>query len=211
MWTYNRARESDAFKEVYVATDDERILETVNSFGGRAIMTSANHASGTDRIHEASQHIECTYLVNLQGDEPLIPVEILRDFASHLIGRDSFSLLTCVSHATLKDMKNPNVVKAVLAADGSALYFSRSPIPFERDMTQGKRYKHNGMYGFSKESLERFCRLPCGVLEKTEKLEQLRALEHGMRIECLVRDYESISVDTQEDLKALKILVGDSV
>jgi 3-deoxy-manno-octulosonate cytidylyltransferase (CMP-KDO synthetase) len=138
MWTYNRAVESKAFSNIYVATDDQRILDTVHHFGGKAVMTSVNHVSGTDRMYEVSQQIECTYLVNLQGDEPLIPLELLRDFSEKLSELDTFSLLTCVSHAKIEVMKNPNVVKAVLAANGDALYFSRSPIPFERDDTRIK-------------------------------------------------------------------------
>ena len=211
MWAYNRACESEAFDEVLIATDDDRIMESVSKHGGRAVMTLATHVSGTDRIHEVSQRIKSPYLVNLQGDEPMMPVSVLRDFASAVVELDTFSLLTCVSHAKIEDMKNPNVVKAVMAANGNALYFSRSCIPFERDTCLTKRYKHNGIYGFSRESLERFCGFPAGDLERIEKLEQLRALENGMSIRCLVRDYESVSIDTREDLAAFKILVGDEL
>lgn len=200
MWTYNRAVESRAFREVYVATDDERIAETVIRFGGKAIMTSKDHKSGTDRIFEAVKSITCDFVVNLQGDEPLIPLDILSDFSKNLIKIEKMSLLTSVSNATIEEIENPNVVKAVLTAKGEALYFSRYPIPYPRDTTLSVYYKHTGIYGFSRNSLEKFCSLEHGMLEQTEKLEQLRALEHGMKIQCIIRNYYSISIDTPQDL-----------
>jgi 3-deoxy-D-manno-octulosonate cytidylyltransferase len=210
MWTYNRAMESEAFNEVYVATDDERIQDTVREFGGKSIMTSPDHSSGTDRIHEAVQNIPGDYVVNLQGDEPQIPIDILKDFGENLIETDTLSLLTCVSYATIEEINDPNVVKTVLAADGAALYFSRAPIPFGRDTSNITGYKHVGIYGFSRESLARFCNLKKGVLEDIEKLEQLRALEHGMRVLCLVRDFTCRGIDTPEDLEAFRLSVDET-
>jgi len=204
MWTYNRALQSGAFTGVYVATDDPRIKKAVEEHRGMVIMTSADHTSGTDRIYEASQHIDFDCAVNLQGDEPLIPVDILRDFADNALKMDKMSLLTCVSYATIEDVDSPNVVKVVLATNGDALYFSRSPIPYNRDGAPHRYYKHCGIYGFTKESLKAFCTLKNGSLEEREKLEQLRALEHGMRVHCLVRDFKSIGIDTREDLEAFK-------
>ncbi len=204
MWTYNRAVESKAFKDVYVATDDKRIKNIVEPYNGNVIMTSPDHTSGTDRVFEAVQNIDCDYIVNLQGDEPRIPVDILRDFVKKLLVIDKLSLLTCVSYATIEEADNPDAVKVVLAANGDAIYFSRSPIPFDRDTIGCKIYKHNGIYGFSRESLEMFCNLEHGYLEKIEKLEQLRALEHGMKIECLIGDYNCISIDTREDVELFR-------
>ncbi|MBN1984109.1 MAG: 3-deoxy-manno-octulosonate cytidylyltransferase [Chitinivibrionales bacterium] len=203
VWTMRRAVDSGAFDAVYVATDDKRIYDTVRDFGGEAIMTSANHRSGTDRVCEAATQLNCQYVVNLQGDEPLFPLWLLVEFSRKLTTIDTLSLLTCVSDATLVELHNPNVVKAVLSIQQQALYFSRSAIPFSRDGTPAQRYKHSGIYGFSLQALRHFCSLPQGVLERVECLEQLRALEHGMPIHCLVRQYESISIDTQEDYEAL--------
>lgn len=204
MWTYNRAVESGAFGDIYVATDDERIRDAVEHHNGKAVMTSPDHASGTDRVFEAVQNTEYDFIVNLQGDEPLIPVDILQDFAGSVIKLDKLSLLTCVSYATIEDAENPNVVKAVLAANGDAIYFSRSPIPFDRDKKGCRIYKHSGIYGFSRESLAMFCSLKRGYLEEVEKLEQLRALEYGMKIRCLIRDFVCINIDTPEDMERFR-------
>ncbi|MBD3318259.1 MAG: 3-deoxy-manno-octulosonate cytidylyltransferase, partial [Chitinivibrionales bacterium] len=177
MWVYNRALESDAFDQVFVATDDERIRTAVEYHGGSAVMTGSGHASGTDRVHEVALATTSTHVVNLQGDEPTIPPQLLRDFASSLDRLDGNSLLTCVGNATINEMLDPNVVKAVLANNGDALYFSRAPIPYARGGVRGWGYRHTGLYGFTQESLARFCELPRGILEQTERLEQLRALE----------------------------------
>jgi 3-deoxy-manno-octulosonate cytidylyltransferase (CMP-KDO synthetase) len=142
MWTYNRAIESDAFNDVYIATDDRRIEEIVKQYNGKSIMTSSSHTSGTDRIFEAIQSINCGYIVNLQGDEPQIPVSILKEFAENIVKINNSSLLTCVSNATIEDIHNPDVVKVVLAENGDALYFSRAAIPFTKDGLPCKRYRH---------------------------------------------------------------------
>ncbi len=205
MWTYERAVKSGAFDGVYVATDDDRIRGTVEQSGGHAIMTAGSHISGTDRIREAIQGLECGYVVNLQGDEPMVPVDLLQEFSIQTKNLDSLSLLTCVAYATIEEMQNQNVVKAVLTAQGDALYFSRSPIPYFRGETDVRPYKHMGIYGFSRASIETFCSYPAGRLEQIEKLEQLRALEFGMKIHCLVRDYQSIGIDTQQDLEAFRL------
>jgi 3-deoxy-manno-octulosonate cytidylyltransferase (CMP-KDO synthetase) len=202
MWTYRRAIASGAFTTVAVATDDTRIRETVEQYGGKAIMTSPNHPSGTDRVHEASKQLSESFVVNLQGDEPLIPFSVLKSFSNECKNLDEQSLLTCAGNATIDDMASPNIVKVVLNHAGDALYFSRSAIPFNRDNKgKGTGYRHIGIYGFSVQSLAMFCRLPKGILEEAEKLEQLRALEHGMRIKCLKNDFVSIGIDTPEDMQ----------
>ncbi len=210
MWVYNRAVESGVFSDVYIATDDKRIEGAVKQYNGRSIMTSKSHTSGTDRIFEAAQSIDCTHVVNLQGDEPQIPVSLLKDFVKNCKKINDSTLLTCVSNATIEEIDNPNVVKAVLADNGDALYFSRASIPFTKNGLHGIRYKHIGIYGFTMESLRKFCTHPQGNLEKTEKLEQLRALEMGMTIHCLIGDYDSISIDTQQDLNAFRSIVGNT-
>jgi 3-deoxy-manno-octulosonate cytidylyltransferase (CMP-KDO synthetase) len=204
---YRNALASGAFDEICVATDDERIAEAVRRAGGLAEMTSTAHVSGTDRVHEAAQRYECSHVVNIQGDEPRIPGGLLRDFSAALKQIDDNYLLTVVSHATIEDKNNPNVVKAVLDTGSNALYFSRSPIPFERE-TGAPSYRHVGMYGFTMRSLARFCGLDEGVLEHAERLEQLRALENGMKIRCLVCDFESIGIDTPQDLERFRRLVA---
>jgi 3-deoxy-manno-octulosonate cytidylyltransferase (CMP-KDO synthetase) len=204
MWVYKRACESGAFDNVIVATDDHRIQTIVEQFNGQSIMTSPDHPRGTDRIFEVIQHVDCKHVVNLQGDEPDIPVEIIQDFSKEVKKIDDNSLLTIVSHATIEDRVNPNCVKAVLNINNEALYFSRSPIPYDRDNIGGTTLKHKGIYGFSKNSLIRFCKYPQGNLEKLESLEQLRALEYGMKIKCLIRNFESSGIDTPEDLELFR-------
>jgi 3-deoxy-manno-octulosonate cytidylyltransferase (CMP-KDO synthetase) len=207
MWTYNRALKSGVFDEVYVATDDRQILHAVEKHGGSACMTMNRHVSGTDRVFELAQRIECEFVVNLQGDEPWLPIHVIKSFAAKVLDLDNLTLLTCVSNATIEDMNNPNVVKAVLDAHNYALYFSRASIPFFRNDIVGGRYKHSGIYGFSKKGLEMFCNFPPGRLEKIEKLEQLRALEYGMKILCLKKNYDSINIDTPEDLNKFRLFV----
>jgi 3-deoxy-manno-octulosonate cytidylyltransferase (CMP-KDO synthetase) len=209
MWAYNNALAAKVFDMVCVATDDLRIQDAVKRFGGVSHMTYGSHASGTDRVAEVAGKFDFRYIVNLQGDEPCTPPDLLASFAANLDKLDDNSLLTCVSNATIKDKENPNVVKVVCAANGEALYFSRAPIPYDRDARDGRGHTgilaHWGMYGFTVHSLKRFCSFPAGALEMREKLEQLRALENGMRIVCLTTDYVYDSgIDTPEDLAAFK-------
>jgi 3-deoxy-manno-octulosonate cytidylyltransferase (CMP-KDO synthetase) len=207
MWTYNRAAQSGVFDDVYVATDDRRIYDTVIQHGGKAVMTSDTHVSGTDRVREAVAAISCTHVVNVQGDEPDIPVDMLKTLCTKLSSLNDTSLLTCISHAAADDAANPNVVKAVLNVRKEALYFSRAPIPWNRDGTGGSFFKHRGIYAFTKKGLDYFCSLPHGVLEQQEKLEQLRALEYGMTIHCFVYDYAGIGIDTPDDVERFKTLI----
>jgi 3-deoxy-manno-octulosonate cytidylyltransferase (CMP-KDO synthetase) len=207
MWVYNRISRSGAFDEVIIATDDKRILDTAGSYGAKAVMTSRSHRCGTDRVAEAVKNIRCDYVVNIQGDEPLIPKRLLKDFRASLGEIDDDCLLTCATNATIKEMNEPSVVKVALAADGHALYFSRSPIPYCRS-GRLRAYKHTGIYGFTKNGLNTFCKLPPGRLERSEQLEQLRALEAGMRIRCLVRKYSGMGIDTPHDLNVFRRNVG---
>jgi 3-deoxy-manno-octulosonate cytidylyltransferase (CMP-KDO synthetase) len=207
MWVYNRAKQSGVFAMVCVATDDRRVHETVLKYGGASCLTSPRHASGTDRVHEVAEKYGYRYVVNLQGDEPLITRGLIRKFAEKLKILDDNSLLTCVSNATIKEKDNPNVVKAVLDIRQEALYFSRAPIPYERDGAGKRMYVHWGIYGFTARSLARFCGFALGDLERREKLEQLRALENGMRIVCLVTDERSCGIDTPADADSFRKLV----
>ncbi|HLV32852.1 MAG TPA: 3-deoxy-manno-octulosonate cytidylyltransferase [Chitinispirillaceae bacterium] len=203
VWVYNCAFRSGAFDSVIVATDDEKILNIVEKNGGNAVMTSADHSRGIDRVYEVILKKNCTHVVNLQGDEPGIPAQILRDLVSELKKIDNNTLLTIASHATIKEKDCPHTVKVVLNRVGEALYFSRSPIPY--DLTkEGCFLKHKGIYGFTAGGLEKFCSFPQGELEKRENLEQLRALENGMKIKCLIKNFDSVGIDTPEDLRKFR-------
>jgi 3-deoxy-manno-octulosonate cytidylyltransferase (CMP-KDO synthetase) len=200
LWVYRQALRARMFDRVVVATDDERIADRVRQAGGTALMTSRDHPSGTDRVFEALKQTDCTHVVNLQGDEPEVPPKLLASFAESLKQLDDKSLLTCVSNATIDEVHDPDTVKAVLSANKDALYFSRAPVPWPRDPGPYTAYRHNGLYGFTREGIGHFCGLPRGTLEQVEKLEQLRALEQGMRIHCLVYDYAGTGIDTPDDL-----------
>lgn len=201
-WVYERAVESGA-DDVVVATDDQRVLDTVIGFGGKAAMTSPDHVSGTDRVWEVAKESQAEVIVNVQGDEPFIPsVEIKRliELASEKREAD---ICTIAVRAEREEVENdPNIVKVVMASDGFALYFSRSMIPFLRAGGEDVDvYRHWGVYAFRRAALERFVSLPPGGIENCEKLEQLRALENGMRILVMRSDEQVIGIDTPEDLK----------
>jgi len=192
---------------VSVATDDTRILDAVRHFGGNAVMTRSDHASGTDRILEAlatlDTHGDISCVVNVQGDEPLIRPERIRLAVDALSARADVHWSTLVyplaAHAAVL---NPNVVKVVLAHDNTALYFSRAAIPFDRDATGAARYfGHIGLYVYRIDALRQFAAWPPGKLEQSEKLEQLRALEHGLKIQCVCVEDATIGIDTPEDLR----------
>jgi len=203
MWAYRSAEQSGAFDEIFIATDDETIYRTVIKFGGRAMITSKDHVSGTDRVMEAVDRLGCSFIVNLQGDEPMLPLHVIQAVSRKVKKLDANSILTVVSNVTYKKLQDPNVVKAVLSVNNNALYFSRAPIPYIRGRLRNA-YSHTGIYGYSMESLKRFCSLPHGKLEEVEKLEQLRALEHEMKIKCLVMNFDNIGIDTPEDLENFK-------
>ncbi len=201
-WVYERASKASA-DEVLVATDDQRVMEAVKAFGGRAVMTRTEHPSGTDRIWEAVKGLDCGIVINVQGDEPFIEPSAIEQLIDALKSRSDAQMATIVVRTTREQIgANPNMVKAVLDAQGYALYFSRSAVPFLRDGgTECPLHLHWGVYGYRRTALERFVSLREGTLEKCEKLEQLRALENGMRIFCLVRDSKAgPGVDTPEDL-----------
>lgn len=204
---YERARESRA-SDVVVATDDVRIADAVEAFGGRALMTSPNHPSGTDRLHEAARLLGLNdedLVVNVQGDEPLIPPEVINQVASNLEKSGAPMATLYERIREWADVINPNVVKVVTRADNIAAYFSRAPIPFDRAGTASTNaidYKrHLGIYAYRVSMLSTFVSLPPCSLETTERLEQLRALWHGYAIHV---DEANVSippgVDTEQDL-----------
>ncbi len=202
---YERAQACPELDETYVATDDQRIYTCVEGFGGRAIMTSEDHQSGTDRIAEAAQRLNLgprDIVVNIQGDQPLFHPSILADLIRPLNEDPSLPMSTLMHRIREnEEIQDPNKVKVVVDSNGYALYFSRLPIPFIRDKgSRPQHYKHIGMYAYRKEFLLTFTGLPCGTLEGVEKLEQLRALEHGFRIKVTETPFHSIDVDVPEDV-----------
>jgi 3-deoxy-manno-octulosonate cytidylyltransferase (CMP-KDO synthetase) len=210
---YEHASDAKLVDSVLVATDDKRIFDAVTAFGGRVVMTSGAHESGTDRIAEAAADIECEIVVNVQGDEPFIRPEMIDDVIDLLYNDTKASISTLSKEITDHDeVISPNVVKVVVDDDGFALYFSRSPVPYYRDEWKGLKdvvykaddtviYKHIGIYGYRKNDLLRFSTMPRGRLERIEQLEQLRALAAGMRIKVKETEFDTFGIDTAEDLR----------
>ena len=208
---YERAMSCPELAEVVVATDDRRILSCVEGFGGRAVLTG-EHRSGTDRICEAAGAMglrEDDIVVNIQGDQPLFDASVVAQLIAPLKADPSIPMSTLRWRMEEpEDARNPNHVKVVTDRDGFALYFSRSPIPCFRDPpTQQVYYKHLGFYAYRMGALVRLSSLPEGVLEAAEKLEQLRALEHGFKIKVEETPYNSIEVDVPEDVRAIEQLL----
>ena len=204
-WVYEKAVASVA-DEVLIAADDQRVVDAVEAFGGRAVMTSPDHPSGTDRICEAAADLDCDIIINIQGDEPLIPVEVINDLIVLMQSNPEIEMGTVGVPAERDVLADPNKVKVVVDNFDFALYFSRSLIPFLRE--DGIDYPallHWGIYSYRKEVLENFVSLPEGRLEACEKLEQLRALENGIKIYLMRSSLESIGVDTPEDLHVAEL------
>lgn len=214
---YEGVCQSKLIEDVVVATDDERILEAVQQFGGKGIMTSADHLTGSDRVAEVAQKLKSEIIVNVQGDEPLIRGRIIDKAIRPLLSDENLPMSTLMAKIEeVKDWLNPNVVKVAVDQKGFALYFSRSPIPFPRDLnierllsarSGGKRivlknvFKHIGVYVYRRKFLLRLTKMKPTPLEELEKLEQLRVLENGYRIKITAVNYEPFSVDTPEDLQ----------
>ena len=185
---------------VMVATDDQRIFDAVESAGFKAVMTRSDHPSGTDRIFEAVSHDDAQIIINVQGDEPLIPSSVIDQLITLMKENPALDMATVAVPAVREEMTENNV-KVVFGADHMALYFSRAPIPFLRAGGEAApMWLHWGIYAYRRSALEKFVSLPPGSLENCEKLEQLRALENGMKIYVLTSELSSIGVDTPEDL-----------
>ncbi len=207
--TYERALACPDLSAVYVATDDDRILECVKGFGGKALMTRGDHVSGTDRIAEAAQKIgveDQDLVVNIQGDQPAFQPAVVSAMIAPLVADETIPMSTLKCRIRDEnDVTNPNHVKVVTDNRGFALYFSRCPIPFCRDANPDRvHYKHLGFYCFRMNFLLKFTALPEGKLESLEKLEQLRALENGYRISVPESMYDSIEVDVPDDVGAIE-------
>ena len=213
---YRRAADARGVDAVVVATDDHRIAAAVQRFGGVARMTSSAHRTGTDRIAEIARELACDILVNVQGDLPLVEPGMIQQVVEALTFDRTVRMSTvCRRIDGPDDYANPNVVKVVVDRAGDALYFSRSPLPYFRQGPPESgphaltvAFKHIGMYGYRRDFLLELAALPQTPLEKAESLEQLRALEHGIRIRTVETQYDSIEVDTPEDLERVRRLVA---
>jgi len=201
---WEQAVQAKTLSRVVVATEDERIIEHIRGLGGEAVMTSASHASGTDRLGEVAALLpDYDYILNIQGDEPLlVPAAIDALVEKSVDYRTEMSTLVSAfpPTVTFEDVRDHNVVKCVFDAEGYALYFSRAPIPYPRAPEFVEWYKHIGIYMYSRATLLRLCGLPRTAMEQAESLEQLRALYYGIRILTVLTDYDPVAVDTPEDL-----------
>lgn len=186
---------------VHVATDDERVVNAIKPLGINVVMTPPGIATGTDRIAYLSKDLDDDIIINVQGDEPFIPPALIKQMIKQLEDEPALNMNSaCVPFAESEDVNNPSAVKVVMDNNGYALYFSRLPIPFDREGINPVRYKHIGVYGYRREFLLKYAGMPKTALEEAEMLEQLRALENGERIKMIKTDYRPLSVDTPEDL-----------
>jgi 3-deoxy-manno-octulosonate cytidylyltransferase (CMP-KDO synthetase) len=209
-----RAALARGVARVLVATDDIRIADAVAAFGGIAVMTRSDHQSGTDRIAEVAGSLACDIIVNVQGDEPLVHPAMIEAVVAPLVA-DPALVMATLGHplGSVGEAANPSIVKVVVDLQGRALYFSRSPIPYRRHQIHPTRgvYRHVGIYAYRRAFVVTFASLPPTPLEQTESLEQLRALEHGYRIQVVETSHESVSVDTPEDLERVRRMAANGL
>ena len=207
---YEAAQQAQWLDQVYVATDDARIVAAVEQFGGNVRLTSADHKTGTDRIAEVAAELDVEIVVNLQGDEPLVNPAMIDEVIQPLVEDTQLPMSTlCVPILEEEALHDPNVVKVVFNQKGDALYFSRSLIPYPRKRDNFQAYEHLGLYAYRKDFLLTYIALPQSRLEINESLEQLRVLEAGYQLKVVVsaHPYDGISVDTQEDLEKVRQIV----
>ncbi len=205
---YESTIKSSILDDVIVATDDRRIKEAVEEFGGIAVLTSKDHLTGTDRISEVARDMDVDIVVNIQADEPFIKPGMIDEIVNPLLKDRDIPMCTLMHEIDKEDVQNPDVVKVVTDTSGFALYFSRSLIPYPRREEGHRVFEHIGIYSYRKDFLLTFSQLEPTPLEKSEGLEQLRALENGFKIRViLTKDYIPLSVDTQEDLERAREFV----
>jgi 3-deoxy-manno-octulosonate cytidylyltransferase (CMP-KDO synthetase) len=208
VWVYQAVRSSSLLDDVIIATDSEEILDACRKHSCNARMTSTKHRSGTERVHEVSQTVEADVYINVQGDEPMIlaaHIEVL----VKLMEDGNIPVGTLRTPTSPEDIANPNAVKIVTDLNQRALYFSRSTIPYDRDGSRPKYFKHLGIYAYRKAPLDLFVHLPESALERAERLEQLRFLENGIPIYAAESPYDSIGVDTEEDFVRVQQLLAE--
>jgi 3-deoxy-manno-octulosonate cytidylyltransferase (CMP-KDO synthetase) len=205
-WVFEAAKACPQLDSVLIATDSDEVAELCQSNGWPFQLTSSDLPSGTDRVHAVAQHIHADIYVNIQGDEPLLKPQhltaLLRPFVHPHVEVSTLKVLCSTANIT-----NPNAVKVVTATDGRALYFSRATIPYDRDGIAPEYWKHIGLYAYRKAALNRFPTLPASTLEQTERLEQLRFLENGVSLYVEATDFDTIGVDTEDDLKKVEALL----
>lgn len=208
---YRAVRESRTLSDLFVATDDDRIGAAVSDYGGKVIMTSKDHLTGSDRVAEAASAVpDAEIVVNIQGDEPFITGEIVNKVVFALEPPDALMSTACAPFTESSDIDDPDIVKVVLDIHGDAIYFSRSRIPYDRTagLENSVIYRHIGIYGFKREFLMTFSRLERTPLERTEKLEQLRALEHGYRIRTVTVEWDFPGIDSSESIIRAETLLS---
>jgi 3-deoxy-manno-octulosonate cytidylyltransferase (CMP-KDO synthetase) len=205
---WERAKQALLLDDLIIACDDERVANVAKEFGGKVVMTAKGHACGTDRISEVINPIDVKIVVNIQGDEPLIHPTMIDSVASALLDEPAISIATIMKKIeNLRDLNDPHVVKVVVDKNNFALYFSRSQIPYHAANSEVKSpvyYKHIGLYGYTKDFIFTYKNLPVSNLEKIECLEQLRVLQEGFRIKVIETKYDTIGVDTPQDLEKVK-------
>lgn len=205
---YELAAQVPEAQSVLVATDDERIQAAVHAFGGQCVMTSSSHPSGTDRLTEVMQHVEAEVYINLQCDEPLVRPGDITKLATGMFADPVLQAGTLCHSISAEESLNPNMVKVVLAANGDALYFSRSPIPYARNVYKARYLKHVGIYAYRREVLARYADLPQPMIEQAECLEQLRLLAAGLRIRVFEVEPTGPGVDTPACLERVSALMA---
>jgi len=212
---WENAKKAKTLDDLVVAADNEKIIRAVEGFGGKAVFTSPDQPSGTDRLAEVVNPLDVKIVVNIQGDEPLVQAIMIDNLVMTLAGEKNAQMATIIKRIEQKDeVANPNVVKVVIDKNGFALYFSRSPIPYDRAAQEGDGkipvyYKHIGLYAFTKDFLFTFRNLPHSTLESAEKLEQLRVLEFGYKIKVVETKFDTVGVDTPEDLEKVRRIVAE--
>jgi 3-deoxy-manno-octulosonate cytidylyltransferase (CMP-KDO synthetase) len=206
LWVYDALRRCSRLDDLILATDSEEILRVCTKHECNVRMTSDKHRSGTERVHEISQSVAADVYINVQGDEPMVRPEQI-DTIIDLMARNEVMVGTLKTSARTEDVGNPNAVKVVTDSSGKALYFSRATIPHDRDGRHPKYFKHLGIYAYRKAALDRFVGLPESSLERAERLEQLRFLENGIPIYAAETPFDSIGVDTEEDLQRVQALL----
>jgi 3-deoxy-manno-octulosonate cytidylyltransferase (CMP-KDO synthetase) len=202
-WVYRAVRSSPRLHDVIIATDSDEIVEVCRQKGWKAQLTAAAHRSGTERVHEISQSIAADVYLNVQGDEPLVRSEHIAALLE-VMQHSAVQVGTLMTPAASVDINNPSAVKVVTDSAGRALYFSRATVPYDRDGTRPTYFKHLGFYAYRRPALDRFVALPESSLERSERLEQLRFLENGIPIRVAQTAYDTVGVDTEEDLRRVE-------
>lgn len=209
-WVYKRTLLSN-LDMVVVATDNQLVYDKVKSFGGEVVMTSENHPNGTSRIAEVAEiYNEFDVIINVQGDEPLIEKEMINALITPFLKEPDLSMATLKHRIdTIEEVENPNNVKVVTTKSDYAIYFSRSPIPYPRELDMKNYFKHVGIYGYRRDFVIKYSQMPQTSLEISESLEQLRVLENGYKIKVLETPYKIVGVDTVEDLEKVRKIVKE--